>query len=71
MPDRFKIAPKPGFDGSHIVWSAPDAPQPVICSYCSDGLPEVPLMMCKESGACALFCDTCARRWFSMVRFPE
>jgi hypothetical protein len=62
------LAPKPGFDWNHVSWGKPDSPPTVICSYCSGGLPDVPLMLWKDDGGCAQFCEKCATKWWGVQR---
>lgn len=62
------LQPAPGFDWDHITWGLPDSVPTAICSYCSGALPEVPLMLWKDDGSCAQFCDRCATRWWGMRR---
>jgi hypothetical protein len=68
-----KFEPLPGFDWSRVIWSRPDSPRPVLCSYCSASIGEddMPLMMWSPEGACAQFCDECSERWFGMRRIRE
>lgn len=48
---------------ARITWSGPKARPPAVCSVCSGALPDVPMMLWKENGACAAFCDTCAKEF--------
>ena len=48
-----------------VTWSPPDSPSPAICSRCSGGLPEIPLMMFREDKSAASFCDTCIEQWIT------
>lgn len=59
---------KPEFKPERLVWSKPDSPPPVICSYCSGALPEVPLTMWKDDGAAISFCDDCVKAHISLER---
>jgi hypothetical protein len=43
-----------------IVWGKPDSPRRALCAVCHGALPEVPLMLWKEDGSGASFCDDCA-----------
>jgi hypothetical protein len=64
-----KLEPKPGFDWAKVTWGRPDSPPSVLCSYCSAviGKDEVPLMMWKDDGHAAQFCDACMERWWGMT----
>lgn len=54
---------KPEFNWRRVAWGRPDSPQRPLCSYCHGALPEVPLMLFREDGACVSFCDECLGRW--------
>jgi hypothetical protein len=60
--------PKAGFDWAKVTWGRPDSPRSVLCSYCSavirDG--EVPLIMWKDDGHAAQFCDACMKQWWGI-----
>jgi hypothetical protein len=58
----------PGFDWAKVAWSRPDSSIVALCSYCFAGMPEetVPLVVWKDDGHMAHFCDTCMRRWWGM-----
>jgi hypothetical protein len=58
-----KLAFRDGFDWKRVTWSRSDSTIPAICSYCSGALPEVPLMLFRESGEAASFCDGCIEAW--------
>jgi len=47
-----------------IVWGRPDSPRRALCAICHGPLPEVPLMLWKEDGSGASFCDGCIERHF-------
>jgi len=57
-----------GFDPRRLTWGRPDSVPTAICSYCSGGLPEIPLMMWDDKGACIQLCDECVERWIEAVR---
>ena len=67
------IQPKPGFDWSHVSWGRPDSPPSVLCSYCSAGIPDesVPLVLHKDDGSAARFCDDCMSRWFGFTVYGD
>jgi hypothetical protein len=48
-----------------LSWGRPDSPRRALCSVCHAALPEVPLMMWDEEGACVQFCDDCVERWIT------
>ena len=48
-----------------IVWGAPNSPRRPLCALCHGALPEVPLMMWKDDGSGASFCDECIERWIN------
>jgi hypothetical protein len=50
------------FDWRRVAWGHPDSPVRPFCAYCSTFLPQdsVPLMLWREDGAAARFCDKCA-----------
>ncbi len=52
-----------GFDWRKVTWSRKDSTLPAVCSYCSGALPDVPLMLFREDGACISFCDGCVEQW--------
>ena len=62
------IHPKPGFDWNHVTWGRPDAVRSALCSYCSASIPDdsVPLMMWKDDGHAAQFCDACQLKWWGL-----
>ena len=62
------IKPKPGFEWSRVTWSAPEGRIPPLCSYCFAPIAEgdVPLMLWKQNGAMAQFCERCGERWFGL-----
>lgn len=63
-----ELKTKPGFDWKHVAWSRPDAARAVLCSYCSLGISEddVPLMVWRQDGRMAQFCEYCICRWWDM-----
>jgi hypothetical protein len=50
------------FDWNRVAWGRPDSPPRPFCAYCSAFLPKdsVPLMLWREDGSAARFCDRCA-----------
>lgn len=42
-----------------VTWSRPDSPSPALCSKCSGGLPDVPLMLWRDDHSAVSFCDGC------------
>ena len=60
------IRPKPGFDWGRIAWGRPDSPVRMLCAYCHGALSEVPLILTKQDGSTAMFCDDCAAQWWGM-----
>ena len=62
------LQPKPGFDWDHISWGKPDSVRSALCSYCSAGIGEndVPLMLFRDDGHVAQFCDDCQLKWWGM-----
>lgn len=67
MTRRITIKAKPGFDWRLVAWGAPDSPRRPLCSYCHGRIDEddVPLMLFKDDGSLAQFCDKCIERWFA------
>jgi ribosomal protein L24E len=69
------LSPLPGFDWKRVTWGRPDSPRSALCSYCSavisDGDGEVPLIMWKNDGHAAQFCDVCQRKWWGLESFPD
>lgn len=61
-----KLKPRDGFDWDRVTWGRPDSVPTAICSYCSGGLPAVPLILMRDDGHAARFCDRCARKWWGM-----
>jgi hypothetical protein len=47
------------------VWGAPNSPRRALCALCHGALPEVPLMVWKDDGSGASFCDECIERWMN------
>jgi len=64
---RTKLVTRPGFDWSLVAWGRPDSPRSALCSYCRAGIGEydVPLMLWKNDGHAAQFCDECVEQWFT------
>lgn len=60
---RIKLRFRP--EAPPIAWGAPDSPRRNLCAICHGALPEVPLMMWKDDGSGASFCDECVDRWIS------
>jgi hypothetical protein len=62
-----------------VAWGKPDSPRRILCSYCQRkvmpfrseprlsnrvlGADDWPLMLWREDGASAQFCDECVERW--------
>jgi hypothetical protein len=67
MKTQGTLQPRPGFDWDHVAWSAPEAPPSALCSYCSAGIGRdcVPLILWREDGGSARFCDDCLKRWWT------
>jgi len=38
----------------------------MLCAYCHGPLPDVPLILTKDDGATAMFCDDCSSRWWGL-----
>jgi hypothetical protein len=68
MSQRPSLQPKEGFDWSKVTWGRPDSVVTVLCSYCSASLPEdsVPLILWKDDGHAARFCEACMVKWWGM-----
>jgi hypothetical protein len=47
-----------------IVWGRPDSPPRKLCAICHGLLPEVPLMLWRQDGSGASFCDGCIEKYF-------
>lgn len=58
------------FRWHRVVWSAPNARTPQICSHCFGALPEAPLMVWKPDGSGASFCDRCTAMLVRQMRSP-
>jgi hypothetical protein len=68
------LEPKPGFDWSRVKWSPARAVIGDGCSYCGVEMDEdrnVPLMMWRQDGSMAQFCDACQLTWFGIETFPD
>jgi hypothetical protein len=61
MTTKFKLTLRA--DMPPIAWGRPDARLRLLCAVCHGALPEVPLMLWKDDGACASFCDDCVERY--------
>ena len=46
-----------------VTWSRLDSPSPALCSKCSGGLPDVPLMLWRDDNSAVSFCDGCVEKW--------
>lgn len=42
-----------------IAWGRPDSPQRPLCGLCHGALPDVPLILMRDAGEVASFCDAC------------
>jgi hypothetical protein len=60
------LEPRKGFDWRHVAWGKPDSVRSALCSYCSAGISEgdVPLILTRDDGHVAQFCDACMKRWW-------
>lgn len=67
------IAPRPEFDWVLVNWGGPDQPRAENCAYCGDQLPEESchLIIGREDGWVAEFCDHCATRWWGLQSLEE
>lgn len=69
---RAFLQPKEGFDWRKVQWGKPDEPRTQTCSYCGRPFPEdetanfIPLIIWKQDGHAAEFCEECQREWFGM-----
>jgi hypothetical protein len=68
MMTAAKLRFRDGFDWRRVAWGKPDSPVRSLCSYCHGRLPEVPLMLWKEDGSAASFCDGCVEQWVISAR---
>ena len=70
MSTGHRIVPRPGFAWHRVAWGRPDSPMRPLCSYCHGkiGEDDVPLMLWKDDGSMAQFCDDCIERWFTSER---
>lgn len=66
-PRAISLRPRPGFKWELVAWGGPNSPVRPLCSYCHAGIPDdcVPLMMWKDDGSMAQFCDACVEKWFA------
>lgn len=62
---KLKLITRPGFDWRKVAWGRPDARVRELCAYCHGALPRVPLMLWKDDGSAASFCDDCVERWWT------
>ena len=63
---KLELQPQPGFDWRKVNWGRPDSPRSVLCSYCANFIieDEVPLIVWKDDGHAAQFCDECQATWW-------
>lgn len=61
------LAVRPGFDWGRVVWGKPNEPRSEFCSLCFAGIADddVPLILTKDDGHVAQFCDKCVERWWT------
>ena len=61
-----RLMPAPGFNWLQVGWGGPDEIRTSKCSYCDQPLAEeiVPLLVMREDGWVAEFCEACQRRWW-------
>jgi hypothetical protein len=54
-----------GFDWGRVARGRPDSPVRPFCAYCSAFIDEneVPIMIWKDDGSAARFCDACIETW--------
>jgi hypothetical protein len=66
------LTPKPGFNWLQVGWGGPDEPAAEECSYCGEPIPEetVPLILFRDDGWCARFCDACMVTWWGFMPQP-
>lgn len=64
---------KPGFDWARISWSLSEWPAAETCSYCRAPIPqdEIPLIVWRDEGQCARFCDACVANWIVLRMAPN
>jgi hypothetical protein len=62
---KFKLRVMSGFDWSRVAWGRPDSPMRPLCAYCAGKIDDddIPLMIWKDDGSCAQFCEKCDH-WF-------
>jgi hypothetical protein len=60
------LKPKEGFDWNMVAWGKPNSVRSAVCSYCFAmiGDDDVPLMLSKQDGHVAQFCDECVKKWW-------
>lgn len=62
---------KPGFDWNLVKWGGPKHYRRRNCSYCGKLFSEQDdadsLMLWKDNGAAAEFCEQCQRDWFGIA----
>jgi hypothetical protein len=63
------IAPKPGFPWRLIAWGKPNSPQRDLCALCHGRVGNVPLILWKDDGSAAKFCDPCVDKWFGLAEW--
>lgn len=72
-----ELKPKPGFDWSRVNWGGPEDVRTRQCSYCAKPFPDeedeendfVPLILWKQDGSAAEFCEDCQREWFGIETY--
>jgi hypothetical protein len=62
---------KPGFDWQRVTWGRPDSVRSALCFYCATAIYEddCPLIMWKDDGSAAQFCDDCQGKKTQPSRF--
>lgn len=64
------LQPRPGFNWMAVSWGGPDELRTDKCSYCETLFPKddafVPLIVWRDDGWCAEFCDACQRDWWGL-----
>lgn len=66
------LRPRQSFDWTRVGWEGPDETPGETCSYCDAAIPEdaVPLILFREDGWCARFCDACMQSEFGFAPLP-